>query len=82
MPSQNNAGGSGSGEGASPLADFADEHDEEMMDVSQHHLHHSYHPHPLAGGGGAVAAEMGGVVLDVDGNGIDLDSTVGGKRKR
>jgi hypothetical protein len=90
----NNAGGSGSAEGASPVPDFAaDEQDEDMMDVSQHqlpyaHSHHSHghgHLHLHAGG---VAAEMGGVVLAASGedgdddDGVDLDGTVGAKRKR
>ena len=85
-PSRTHAGGSGSGEGASPLPDFADEQDEDMMDVvvSQHHYAHSHHSHHIHAGG--VAAEMGGVVVaaggDVDADGVDLDGTVGGKRKR
>ena len=87
------AGGSGSAEGASP--DFAaDEQDEDMMDVSSQHQHHYAHSHSHshhshmhlhAGGGGgvAIAAEMGGVVLADDGDdGVDLDGTVGAKRKR
>jgi len=87
-----NAGGSGSAEGVSP-----DEQDEDMMDVSQQHhqLHHYAHSHShhyphghLHAGGGGVAAEMGGVVLATSGedgdddDGVDLDGTVGGKRKR
>jgi hypothetical protein len=89
----NNAGGSGSTEGASPVPDFAaDEQDEDMMDISQHQLPYAHshghghgHLHLHAGG---VAAEMGGVVLaasgeDVDDNdGVDLDGTVSAKRKR
>ena len=88
-----NAGGSGSAEGASPVQDFAaDEQDEDMMDLSQHqlpygHSHHGHgHLHLHAGGG--VAAEMGGVVLATSGedgdddDGVDLDGTVGAKRKR
>jgi len=84
-----NAGGSGSAEGASPVPDFAaDEQDEDMMDVSQHQLPyaHSGHLHLHAGGG--VATEMGGVVLAASGedgdddDGVDLDGTVGAKRKR
>ncbi|KIM38601.1 hypothetical protein M413DRAFT_30139, partial [Hebeloma cylindrosporum] len=72
-PARNHAGGSGSGEGASPLPDFpTDEQEEDMMDVSQHH---HYHHHPHAG----ASAEMGGVALDeLDGDDgvVDLDGTV------
>ncbi|KAF8962064.1 hypothetical protein BDZ97DRAFT_1663358 [Flammula alnicola] len=56
------AGGSGSGDRASPLADLTDEPDEEMLDVGH---------------------EMG--VIDAEGDadvGVDVDGTVGGKRKR
>jgi hypothetical protein len=64
-----------------------------MMDVSQHQHHyahsHSHHSHMhlhAGGGGGGVATEMGGIVLaagEEDGDdGVDLDGTVGAKRKR
>lgn len=70
------AGGSVSGEGASPLADLTDEPDEGMvMDISQ-----SASPGGEMGMGG-----VGGVVViggDMD-EVMDMDGTVGaGKRKR
>ncbi|KAF8154458.1 hypothetical protein B0H34DRAFT_523907 [Crassisporium funariophilum] len=59
--------GSGSGDRASPLADLTDEPDEEMMmDLSQ---------------GPGVPGEMGGMDAGEDGV-VDVDGTVGAKRKR
>ncbi|KAF9481763.1 hypothetical protein BDN70DRAFT_930595 [Pholiota conissans] len=58
-------GGSGSGgDRASPLGDFADEMDEDMVDV------------------GAELGLVGVVGADGDVEGVDVDGTVGGKRKR
>ncbi|KDR79348.1 hypothetical protein GALMADRAFT_223575 [Galerina marginata CBS 339.88] len=58
--------GSGGGDRASPLADLTDEPDEEMIMDVSHHV-----------------GELGMGVGGVDGDGmVDVDGTVGGKRKR